>query len=274
MRHFGSLLIAAVFAPSVFLLTGVGLSSFESALDDNKAVDPLGAIAALGALLLAGVLYGILVLARLSPVGPALAGLAGIGLSSWALFNIDSYRGLFDTLDVHMGGAVGEWGLGILLGIPLLATITSSRRWRKEEYAGPTYPPAPQYTRPAPPPPRPDPTWQMPAQPAYPPLPEVAPPSLRYPAASPSPAATADESPTVPIIVPPSEAPPLPKRTPARRPPTPDPEPAQQLPSPVSSPPSQDAPTDNGEAAPSGDETTTYLTGSEASDDESTKPLR
>ena len=51
MRHFGSLLIAAVFAPSIFLLTGTGLSAFNSALDDNKVFDPMGSLAALGALL-------------------------------------------------------------------------------------------------------------------------------------------------------------------------------------------------------------------------------
>lgn len=204
MRHFGSLLIAMVFAPAIFLLTGTGLSAFTSALDDNKAVDPLGALAAFGALLLGGVLYGILVMARISPLGPGLAGIAALGVSGWAMFDITSYKADFAAVDVHMAGSVGELGLGILLGVPLLATLTSPRRWRKEEYQAsasaaarqqPQYQAAPPY-RPAP-----DPTWQLPAQPDYQPLPDIAPPSLRYPAVT-------------PVMVPPSEAPPLPKRVP------------------------------------------------------------
>lgn len=167
MRHIGSLLIALVVAPAVFLLTGTGLSAFESALDDNLAVDPLGAMAALGALILAGILYGILVMARLSPLGPGLAGFAAIGLSGWALADIASYESAFAQLDVHMGGAIGQLGLGILLGVPLVGTIFSSRRWRRDEGQPiPTYPQ------------RPDPTWQMPA---YQPPPDIAAPSLRYP---------------------------------------------------------------------------------------------
>lgn len=203
MRHVGSLLVAVVFAPSIFLLTGTGLSAFNSALDDNKAVDPLGALAAFGALLLAGVLYGILVMARLSPLGPGLAGLAAFWMSGWAMFDIASYREAFARVDVHMGGSVGELGLGILLGVPLLATVTSARRWRKHEQV----PPPPQTVRYFParegyPPQTPDPTRQLPAQPPYQPLPDVPPPSLHYPAAAPVMAAR-------------DQAPPLPKRVPA-----------------------------------------------------------
>lgn len=242
VRHLGSLLIAAVFAPSVFLLTGTGLSAFESALDDNKAVDPLGALAAFGALLLAGILYAILVLVRFSPLGPGSAGMAFFAISGWALFDINGYQAVFDPIDVNMAGAVGEWGLGILLGVPLLATLTSPRRWRKTENS---YPAAPQYQQPYQPYPQPayppPQTLQMPAQP----LPDTRAPSLGYPALN------APEPPTVPVIVPPDQAPPLPKRTPTPppAPPTPsipDGEATVQL-----SPPSgTQAPTDEEQARP------------------------
>ncbi|HZM76157.1 MAG TPA: hypothetical protein VFC19_10545 [Candidatus Limnocylindrales bacterium] len=217
-------------APSIFLLTGTGLSAFNSALDDNKLYDPLGSLAALGALLLAGVLYGILVMARLSPLGPGLAGLASWGVSGWALFDIEAYGEFFSQLDVHMVGAVGESGLGIMLGIPLVATLFSGRRWRRSELYSPLMTRSPA-----------DPAWLLPASPVYQstplpefPLPDVPPPSLRYPASTAFPAP--------PLYAPPApesaDALPYPEpelasrpswRTPPYIPPVPD--------QPVSSPP-------------------------------------
>jgi len=206
MRHFGSLLVAAVFAPSIFLLTGTGLSAFNSALDDNKVFDPLSSLAALGALLLAGILYGILVLARLSPLGPGLAGFAVWGVSGWALFDIEGYRDYFSQLDVHMGGSVGEMGLGILLGVPLLATLFSGRRWRRSELQPP--PPIIGVARqPS------DAPWLLPAAPVYQssPLPDIPPPSLRYPAAAAFPAPPISAP---PVSAPPASGPPWPPASP------------------------------------------------------------
>jgi hypothetical protein len=192
MRHLGSLLVAAVFAPSIFLLTGTGLSAFHSALDDNKMYDPLGSLAAFGILLLAGVLYAILVMARISPLGPGLAGLASWGISGWALLDIKAYQELFSHLNIHMGGALGETGLGILLGVPLVATIFTGR-WRRSE----SYPQ--QFVRSPT-----DPAWVLPAAPV--PdivLPDTAPPSLRYPAASAFPAPSPAPSWRTPPYIPP-----------------------------------------------------------------------
>lgn len=178
MRHFGSLLLAAVFAPAVFLLTGTGLSAFASARSDTFTDDPFGTLAALGALLLAGVLYGILVMVRLSPVGPGLAGIALMGASVFALVAPATYDETLSSLQVHMGGAVGQWGLGVLLGVPLLATLTSPRRWRRSAEPAETGQPGPQ-------PSTPDETRQMPKQPEYLTLPDIAAPSLRYPGVAP-----------------------------------------------------------------------------------------
>lgn len=228
MRHFGSLLLAAVFGPALFLLTGTGLSAFGSARSGTFIDDPLSTLAALGALLLGGILYGILVMVRLSPIGPGLAGLGLMGTSGWALIAPQSYDDTFSQLDVHMGGAVGQWGLGILLGVPLLATLTSPRRWRQTPY--PVSAPPLQYYYPQQPgqpqapqpqqqyrPSIPDPTKQMPVQPAYLTLPDIAAPSLGYPAVS----TPVQEPAKKPVVVPKEEAPPLPKRVPAPPPPEP-----------------------------------------------------
>jgi hypothetical protein len=180
VRHIGSFLLAAVFGPAVFLLTGTGLSAFASARRHAFVDDPLSPLAALGALLLAGLLYGILVMVRLSPVGPGLAGIVLFGLSTWALVAPTAYDSAFGSLGVDMGGAVGQWGLGFLLGVPLLATLTSPRRWRRLPYGGDVYYAAPAAL---------DSTRQMPAAPAYLTLPDIGAPSLHYPAGQQGPSA-------------------------------------------------------------------------------------
>jgi hypothetical protein len=219
VRHFGSLLLAAIFGPAVFLLTGTGLSAFASARTDTFIDDPFGTLAALGALLLAGVLYGILIMVRLSPVGPGLAGMALMGASGFALVAPQSYDRALGMLDVHMGGAVGQWGLGMLLGVPLVATLTSPRRWRREAYPAtataypghpPGYPagyPTPAYPAQPQRPSIPDETKQMPRQPEYMTLPDIAAPSLRYPdvppgAPPPPPPSTARPATTPPATPP------------------------------------------------------------------------
>jgi hypothetical protein len=239
VRHFGSLLLAAIFGPAVFLLTGTGLSAFASARTDTFIDDPFGTLAALGALLLAGVLYGILIMVRLSPVGPGLAGMALMGASGFALVAPQSYDKALGMLDVHMGGAVGQWGLGILLGVPLVATLTSPRRWRREAYpatatAYPGYPPgypAPAYQAQPQRPSIPDETRQMPKQPEYMTLPDIAAPSLRYPdvppgAPPPPPPSTARPAATTPPAAPGAPPPPSlsasrPTATPGAQPPPP-----------------------------------------------------
>jgi hypothetical protein len=204
VRHLGSFLLAAVFGPAIFLLTGTGLSAFESARRHAFVDDPLSPLAALGALLLAGLLYGILVMVRLSPLGPGLLGMVLFGLSTWALVAPTAYETSFETLNVHMGGAVGQMGLGFLLGVPLLATLTSPRRWRS---VAPTYYPGPYPAAYQPPAPSTlDATRQMPPQPAYLTLPDIAPPSLRYPASIP-PAAPPAAPPVAPPAAPWTPAP-------------------------------------------------------------------
>ncbi len=214
MRHFGSLLLAVVFGPAVFLLTGTGLSAFASARSGTFADDPIGALAALGSLLLAGVLYGILVMVRLSPVGPGLAGIALMGSSAFALTAPETYDKMLSSLDVHMGGAVGQWGLGILLGVPLVATMTSPRRWRSsEEQAAPA--PLPRQSIP-------DETKQMPKQPEFMTLPDIAAPSLRYPGVPPGAPPAPPRTPARPAVSPLAEsAPPLPPPPPPPAPPPP-----------------------------------------------------
>ncbi|GHJ45816.1 hypothetical protein Cs7R123_31580 [Catellatospora sp. TT07R-123] len=258
------MLLSLVFAPAIFLLTGTGLSAWGTTMAAGGAADAvLDAGAALGALLLAGILYAVLVMARLSPVGPGLAGIAFLGTSGWALADQRSYLDTFALIDIHLAGAVGQLGLGALLGVPLLATIASPRRWRRHADPQPEFPqqaypqqyPPQQQRQPGAPT---DPTRQLTSMPADPyALPDVAAPSLHYPRATPvappsppaPPAPAAPVAPAAPTVstsaptMPVGGAPPLPRRNP-------NPPPAAMTPSapapaapPTAAPPMAAAPT-------------------------------
>jgi hypothetical protein len=226
VRHIGSFLLSIIFAPAIFLLTGAGLSAFGSTLSIGAKNPVLTAAAALGALLLAGLLYGILIMVRLSPIGPFLAGLGFLLASSWVLIDLTSYQQLFDLVQIDRAGSVGEQGLGFLLAVPLIATVFSPRRWRRYDTAEAqpgTYAPPAHAQQPGYPPgypqqqygqqayrSAPDATRQMPAQPTmndqtFTGLPDVAPPSLGYPKAGPLPTVALPPSP-------PPSPPPLPRR--------------------------------------------------------------
>jgi hypothetical protein len=227
VRHIGSFLLALVLAPAVFLLTGTGLSAFQTMwVAGGAQAAVLHTAVAVGALLLAGVLYAVLVLVRLSPVGTFPAGLGLLGMSVWAAANPQSYHDTFAPLDVHLGGAVGQTGLGLVLAVPLLATVGSPRRWRKHERledetaALAAYPP--QQGRPTV---QADPTRAFtttPGDTGHSGLPDVPPPSLHYPRATPAsistvpvPPAQAAPAPPAGIAPPTGDAPPLPRRSPA-----------------------------------------------------------
>ncbi|WP_157631783.1 hypothetical protein [Catelliglobosispora koreensis] len=125
--------MASIFAPAIFVLIDTGLAGIDSARAGSFTDDPFSALAALGALFLAGIIYGVLVMARLSPVGPGFAGLALMAISGWAVLDPSSYGDTLGTVNAHMGGAIAQLGLGMLLGAPLIATLTSPRRWRGED---------------------------------------------------------------------------------------------------------------------------------------------
>ncbi|HTF06572.1 MAG TPA: hypothetical protein VK659_00180 [Asanoa sp.] len=129
MRHLGSLVLSLVLAPAIWVLSGYGTSEVGRGVGDVD-LRLLGGFAALAA---AGVLLTLLVLTRLSPVGPGFAGLVFIALSVWAALD----QGLFtDLLGVSFfersAGLVNPiLAIGPVVGTLLLLTVTSPRRWRR-----------------------------------------------------------------------------------------------------------------------------------------------
>jgi cell division septation protein DedD len=132
MRHTMSLLLSIILAPLVYISAGVATVKVDAA---NAASSYDWASAALGvcAGLLAGAMYAILVMARLSPFGPVLAGLGYTGLTLWAVLDRSGFASAFG---VDLFGSnhtlIAPVGAGtLLLAVPLLFTIFSPRRWRR-----------------------------------------------------------------------------------------------------------------------------------------------
>ena len=228
MRHLGSFLLAVVLAPIVYLLTGVGLSAFSQATTRGVAERPMASMLSIATLAVAGAVYAVLVMARLSPIGPALAGFFFLSMPAWPLVDPTSYADALNTVDARFKilgveilgiDLVGRSGVGVLLAIPLIATLASPRRWSRYAtapgaevayygqttgfqqpyaYAGPTRPI--------------DPVTEQ--------LPDVSPPTLHYPrssaAAAPAPVRPAEPPAPPTVVLPVSPAvPPAPVAAPA-----------------------------------------------------------
>ncbi|GAA1745971.1 hypothetical protein [Luedemannella helvata] len=179
MRHLLSLVLSIILTPVVFFVSGYASIKFGEAVESGTVAPTLLAVAAIA---VAGAAYGVLILARLSPVGTVLAGLALLGPVGWALVDPGSY------LDVTPDTLFGQPQLferpvnavTAILALPLLFTIASPRRWRRHAHpaaAGPASA-APDY-----PTPDPTPTYSPSYSPAYTP-PSTTTPYSPYPPVS------------------------------------------------------------------------------------------
>ncbi len=143
MRHLWSLALSLVLTPLIYVAAGLSAVKFGDA-------GGLGASAGLGLLaaFLAGGLYALLVMGRLSPVGPIVAGLVYLGVTLWAVLN---RAGFESVIPADIAGQKGVLhvpvGMGTaLLAAPLLLTVFSPRRWRSSDQpAARTYDAAPAY---------------------------------------------------------------------------------------------------------------------------------
>jgi hypothetical protein len=281
VRHLGSIVLALLLGPIVYVLTGVGLARLAGTERDWYQVDRAPVLVGLGALAAAGILYAVLVLARLSPLGPFLVGLGYLGLTAWGLSDSGSLANLVPERLVGVSGSAGEpaYAVALLLALPLLATVVIPRRWRRspdrpaepdqaaqmvEEGAAPAYPssPAP-FAYPGAPVYTPPTTAPAPAAPTYPP-PE--PTRVENTGAGRTSGERAGDSERTTVLPPPNApTPPVPRPTPAPAPAPPAARPTSGAPA-----PGDPSPTSGG-----GSTTQTWpVTGGENGDDaESTRKL-
>jgi hypothetical protein len=143
MRHLWSLLLALGLTPMIYAAAGVSAARLADARQ-------LGASAGigLGAAFVAGALYALLVMVRLSPVGPVVAGLAYVGVTIWSLLDWNGFTSLIPAdLFGETGALHRPVGMGTaLLAAPLILTVFSPRRWRRSAApAAPVYDAAPVY---------------------------------------------------------------------------------------------------------------------------------
>jgi hypothetical protein len=118
VRHFRSILYAAVLAPTIWVLAAAGLTheSWTGLL----------------MLLLGGAAYGLLLFAPISPLGPAVAGVLFLAAGGWATASPSSYADVWPASgwDPSRPG----YALATLLSVPMILTL---RRWFAPRLAAP-----------------------------------------------------------------------------------------------------------------------------------------
>jgi hypothetical protein len=143
MRHLWSLALSLVLTPLIYIAAGVSAVKFGDARGFGMSAG-LGLLAAF----VAGALFATLVMGRLSPVGPIVAGLVFLGVTFWAVLDRDGFE---SVIPADVAGQQGVLhvpvGMGTaLLAAPLLLTVFSPRRWRSSaQPAAPSYDAAPVY---------------------------------------------------------------------------------------------------------------------------------
>lgn len=157
MRHLLSVLLALVFTPIVYICAGFSAVWFAESTARGDT-DTVKALLGLGAALVAGAFYAVLVMGRLSPLGPILAGLLLLGIGGWSIADPQGFASAVPGTLLGVGNvlhAATPFGTS-LLAIPLLSTVFSPRRWRRSVRpagvgyeAGPVYPAAPGSAAPA-----------------------------------------------------------------------------------------------------------------------------
>ncbi len=163
MRHLGSIVLSIICAPIIYVLTGVGMVKFAQnagpvASGQSNNWTDVGIAA--GSIVVAGALWAVLTMVRMSPLGPLIAGLALIGAEVWGLLDQSDLVKLLGTsvMGIHGAAEAPLNGPALLMAIPMLATIFIPRRWRGKDKAvastypsltaGPTYNAGPSYPEP------------------------------------------------------------------------------------------------------------------------------
>ncbi len=159
MRHVGSIVLSIISAPIIYVLTGVGMVKFgqnAGPVASGAANNWTDVGIAAGSIVVAGALWAVLTMVRMSPLGPLIAGLLLIGAEVWGLLDQSDLVKLFGTSVMGVNGAAEMPlnGPALLMAIPMLATIFSPRRWNGAEKAVvagsayPTYNAGPSYPEP------------------------------------------------------------------------------------------------------------------------------
>src|SRR3712207_6749104 len=133
VRHLRSILYAFVLCPAIWTLSAVGFT--RDLTGRARGEGTVETLSGLLLLLLAGAAYAILLLPRLSPAGPVLAGLVFLGAIVWVLIDRTSFDGLWPA-GVRKEGfdlTLPADGLAALLAVPRLGPALRARRGRERD---------------------------------------------------------------------------------------------------------------------------------------------
>lgn len=141
MRHLGSLVLSLALAPAIVLL---GASAYARILDaghggpNSTGQQHLTASmvwTGVAAAIAAGILYAVLLLIRLSPIGTATAGALMIMFGGCGVFRWQVLAHVLPAtiLGVHRPIIGVFTPFAIVLGAPLLLTAAVPSRWRRDE---------------------------------------------------------------------------------------------------------------------------------------------
>lgn len=141
MRQIESVLVALLAGPLTFVLTGRGLGGLAEVAAEaprSEQTDYFAIVTAAAAVGLAGLLFALLTMARIAPLGPALAGFGFLAIGIWSLLDreqlLSSIPG--DLLGLSDERVATVAAVSPLLAIPLLVTLCVPRRWRGRDRDG------------------------------------------------------------------------------------------------------------------------------------------
>ena len=101
MRHLLSVVLSIVLAPLIYAAAGLAAIKLDAAHLSTTSIVWSDAAIGLAAGVVAGAGYAVLVMSRMSPLGPALAGLAYLGITVWAYVSPGTFRTRFDVTLVN-----------------------------------------------------------------------------------------------------------------------------------------------------------------------------
>ena len=101
MRHFGSLVLALVLAPVVWVAIAFGTNRLARGVLDLSGSADTDKYLGIGLILVAAIGLGVLLVPRLSPLGPALAGAGFLAVSALGLSSSSPVYDLGKLPDGH-----------------------------------------------------------------------------------------------------------------------------------------------------------------------------
>ncbi|MBN1172900.1 MAG: hypothetical protein JXA67_12060 [Micromonosporaceae bacterium] len=144
MRHVGSFVLSLFLAPVIYglLMRGshLGGASMTGKAAGSAAGWQTDLLLGCALLVAAGVLYAMLLLVRISPLGPCFAGIALTSAGVLTLIDLTwvaSHREL-GPVTLHPSEPAGIAPVLVALGVPLILTIFSPSRWRRAKAAAPS----------------------------------------------------------------------------------------------------------------------------------------